>query len=137
LEARVGYVIAVAINAVLLILINVSPGWQTLPWITDSFTQVLGLLNLSIWLNLLANMMYLVYDGRRFKAATQAVLLAVSLAVTVRLLAVFPFDFTSYSFNWGALMRVVLIIGIAGSAIGIVSSIVQAVRPGRPGALDT
>jgi hypothetical protein len=81
--------------------------------------------------------MYLVYDGRRFKALTQAVLLAVSLAVTVRLLVVFPFDFSGYAFNWGALMRVVLIIGVAGSAIGIISSIVQAVRPQRPEALDT
>jgi len=129
LEARVGYVIAVVVNAVLLFLINVSPGWQTFSWITDSFTQVLVLLNVSIVANLVANLVYVFYDARRFKAVVQAILLTISLAVTIRILDVFPFDFSAYSFNWAALVRVLLIIGIVGSGIGIISSIAQALRP--------
>ena len=60
---------------------------------------------------------------------------AVGIAVLTRYLAVFPFDFSMYAgFNWAVLARIVLIVGIVGSAIGVIVELVKLARAlGRRG----
>jgi len=48
--------------------------------------------------------------------------------VAVRLLEVWPFDFSAYSFNWDALTRVMLWIAVVGSIAGMIASVVQVAR---------
>ena len=45
---RVGYVIAIAVNAALLYLLNTNPGWEAIPLVTAAADQVIGLVNLSL-----------------------------------------------------------------------------------------
>ena len=40
------------------------------------------------------------------------------LAALVRLWPVFPFDFTGTTFDWALTARIVLVVGLAGTAIG-------------------
>ncbi len=125
---RVGYVIAAAINAALMCAINVWPGWQAAPFLTEDTHRVLGLVNLSLAASLIINMIFLVSDLPPVKALGDLVTTGIGLAVLVRVTQVFPFDFDDSSFDWVLLVRVVLVVGMAGAAVGVVVQFVTLVR---------
>jgi hypothetical protein len=117
---RAGYVIAIAVNAVLIWVVNHLVEWDVLPWLTDDFSRVVPLLMVSLIASIVVNVAYLTYDAAWFKSITQIVLLSISMAVMIRMYAVFPFDFSAYDFNWDTTARVVMIIVMVALAIGIV-----------------
>jgi hypothetical protein len=135
---RIGYVVAIIINAALLYLINARPGWQTWDVLTADFLTVLWIINLSLSLSLIANALYLVYDAPWFRAMCELVLAVVSLIVAVRVYQVFPFDFTAFAYAWTVLARVILVIAMFGSAIAIIVQFVNLIRAAvRIGAAST
>jgi hypothetical protein len=125
---RVGYAFVVAANATLLYVVNVWPGWQAVSLLTEDTRQVLGLVNLSLAVSLAANLAYLVHDAPWLKAPGDLVTTGIGLAVLVRVWQVFPFDFGGWSDNWSLLVRVLLVVAIVGSAIGILFQFVSLVR---------
>jgi hypothetical protein len=124
---RFGYAIGAGINAVLLYVANNLLEWDVLPFLTEEFGDVLPLLSLSLAIGIVANLLYMVEDGVFVKSPTQIVSLAVNLAVAIRMWQVFPFDFSAYDFPWDTLTHVVLAVGIAGTAIGIVVEVAKIV----------
>jgi hypothetical protein len=124
---RLGYVIGALVNLALLFAINVWPGWDSVPVLTDETPRVLGLLNLSLILSALANLVYIVYDPRWFVALTGVVTAAVGLLVLIRIWMVFPFTFSAFSTgaDWGQVARIVLVVALLGAVAGLV---VQAVK---------
>lgn len=125
---RVGYAVAAVLNGVLLYVVNNLPAWDLFPFLTDDFSRVLWILDLSLLASLLVNVAWIWFDPIWFKGTTQIALNAISLAVTVRMWNVFPFDFSAYSFDWETVARVVLVIGGVGLSIGI---LVELVNVGR------
>jgi hypothetical protein len=117
---RSGYVVAVLVNAVLLWVVNNLEEWDVVPWLTDDFSRVVPIINVSLVASLVANLMYLGYDTGWFKSLTQIVLLSISMAVMIRMYSVFPFDFSAYDFNWETVARVVMILAMVGIGIGII-----------------
>ena len=128
---RTGYVFSILINAALLFGINVWPGWDILPFLDSDFTQVLGLVNLSLWVSLAVQLVYLFRDARPVKPLGDVVTLAVNILVGVRMWQVFPFDFGDQTFDWELLFRILLVVGIVGMVIAIIVSLVSLVT-GRP-----
>jgi len=124
---RTGYVFAILVNGALLYAVNVWPGWDVLPFLTDEFTQVLDLVNASIVVSLVANFLYLARDTRAVKALGDIVTTGVAIAVGVRMWQVFPFDFGEATFDWELVVRILLAVGIVGMAIAIVVNIVSLV----------
>lgn len=122
---RFGYVVAAAVNAALLYLVNVRPGWDAAPFLTDATTSVLGAVNASIAVGLVANLVYLAADPVRLRALGDAVTTSVGLYAMVRVWQVFPFDVTD---GWTTVLRVLLAVGMAGSAIAVVAAVVRLVR---------
>ena len=129
---RAGYVIAAAINAVLLWLIHVWPGWDAVPFLTDDFQTVLWLVDLSLIVTIALNLIYVVRDPKWLTAAGAVVTTAVGLAAAVRMLQVFPFDLGDSDF-WPVVFRVLLWVAIVGSVIGIITNVVTLIRASRPG----
>jgi hypothetical protein len=121
---RVGYVIAVAVNAALLIVLNAEPGWQGLSFLTSATPQVLGLVNASLAVSLAVNLVYLGHDPRWLKSLGDLVTAGFTLAVAVRLRQVFPFAFHGSAAWLATAMHVILIIGIVGASIAIVVQLV-------------
>ena len=119
---RFGYVVAVLVNAAMLYAVNRWPGWQEVPFLTADTELVLGLVNATIVVNLVANVIYLVRDPRWLTALGDLVTTAVGLAALVRIWKVFPLDVSD---RWELLVRTLLVVGIVGSAIGIVVAIVR------------
>ena len=124
---RAGYIAAAAVNGILLWLIHVWPGWESVPFLTADFELVLWLVDLSLVVAIVLNLVYLVRDPRWLTAAGALVLLVVGLAGAVRMLQVFPFDFGGSDF-WPLVVRILLWVGMAGSVIGIVANAGTLVR---------
>ena len=125
---RFGYVVAIALNAVMLYAINVWPGWDVVPFLTGDTVDVLDAVNASIVVTLAANAVYLFRDPPRVRALGDIVTTVVGLVAMVVIWRVFPLDLSS---GWETVARVLLAIGIVGSGIAIVTGIVRLVRP-RP-----
>ena len=125
---RVGYGVAAVVNAAILYMVNVSPGWQVLPFLTDDMSLLVGVVNASIVVHLVANMVYVVADPRWLKALGDLLTTTVGLAALVRIWQVFPFAFTSSAVDWSLVARVALGVAIGGSVIAIVVALVSLVR---------
>jgi hypothetical protein len=126
---RPGYAIGVVVGFVLLYLVNVRPGWEAVPFLTGAFDQVLALVNASIVVGLVANVVYLLRDTPRLKAFGDLVVTAVGLAALVRVWQVFPFDFPAGSVDWALAAHWALAIGIGGSVVALLIAAVALVHP--------
>ena len=98
------------VNALLLYLINRDPGWQAVPFLTDATTEVLGLVNASIAVSLVANLVYVAWDPVWLKALGDLVTISVGVAALVRIWQVWPIDFPAGS-PWDVLARVAVGVG--------------------------
>lgn len=124
---RAGYLVGAAVDGVLLYLINVRPGWRALGFLTEDTPDVLGLVNLSLVLGLVAYLVYVLHDPPWMRALGDMIGSAVSLAVLVRVWQVFPFEFTG-SFDWTTLFRVVLVLAMIGTGVGLLVATGRLVR---------
>jgi hypothetical protein len=105
-----GYLIAILVNVVMLVVVNRFPGWQVLTFLTPDFTRVLWLFNLSMLSTIIVNMLFVFYDPEWFMSLCRMGLNAIALAFAIRLWQIFPFDFLRYAgFNWALLARVVIV----------------------------
>jgi hypothetical protein len=122
---RFGYLVAVAVNIVMIVVANNILEWGWLPFLTEDFASLLWLINISLGATILANIVYMSFDPPWFKSLTRIGLNLISLIVTIRMLQVFPFDFSGYQFDWEIVTRVVLILAIIGTAIAVVVETVK------------
>ena len=122
---RLGYGISAAVNLVIAWVVNVWPGWEAVPFLDDATTEVLPLVNLSLLIGFVTNVVYMVADPPWLRALGHVLTAAVSVAVLVRTLRVFPFDFGASASTWEPITRGVLIFLIVASILGLVSYVVQ------------
>jgi len=125
---RAGYVVAIIVNLLVYGFINTWPGWESFDFVTADAADVVPLVNLSIGVSILANIVYLVVDAPRVKAIGEMVVSAVAMVVSVIVLRVFPFNFSAYAFPWELLTRVVLVIAVIGSGISVLVNLYRAIR---------
>jgi hypothetical protein len=116
---RVGYGIAAGLNGLLLYLVNVAPGWEAVPFLTESFASVVGLLNASLAVALVVNLLWIATDPPWLRALGQVVESGLGLAVVLTLLDIFPFDVTINDLDLAWLLRFVLIIIAIATGIGM------------------
>ena len=128
---RVGYAIGALVNVALLVALNVWPGWDAVPFLTADFAQVLGLINLSLAVGFLTSVANFALDSFGAKALGDLATNAIGIAVSVRLLQVFPFDFSG-GFDWSWIVRTLLVIGVIGSVFGAGAAVVRLLRGPRP-----
>lgn len=127
---RFGYSVAIAVNLALMFAANNFLEWGWPSFLTDDFELLLPLVNLSLTASIVANVIYLWFDPAWFKSVCQIVLGAIGLLVTIRTYQVFPFDFSAYDFNWEAVTRLVLVIGMIGMGIGLLVELGKLIRLG-------
>lgn len=111
---------SILINAALLYALNAWPTWHAVPFLTPRTAEVLGLVNASLIVGLIVNVVYLAVTSPPIWALGQLVVLAVGLAAAFQIWNVFPFDFGAYSFDWALVVRILLVVGIVGSIIGLI-----------------
>ncbi len=114
---RTGYVIGALVNLVLLYLVNVWPGWEAVPFLTDATTRVLALVDATMIVGLVVYLGYLVYDSPRAVALGGVLTTGIGLVTMIRFWQVFPFDFGDTA--WPVVARILLVVGLVGSVIGL------------------
>jgi hypothetical protein len=134
---RVGYAIAIVVNVVLFLLVNVWPTWRILPFLTEATQELIVLVNLSLIAGVVVNILNLVLDLAWVKAVGEIITSVIALVVVVRFWIVFPFDFAGSAFDWELVFRILLGLAIAGTVISVIVQVVVLVRlalgsPGRP-----
>lgn len=117
---RAGYAGSVVVNLILLWLINGWPGWDAVPFLTASTVLVIGAVNASIIARIVADAVNLVLDLPRVRALGDIVSIGFGLYALLRIWQVFPLDVTD---GCELVARIVLVLGIAGSAVGIVEAL--------------
>ena len=120
---RLGYSIAAAANIVMIWVVHNILGWDVFGWLTAEFDLLLPWLTVSFVIGALLNLIYVAEDSVPIKSPGQILSSVVGLVVTVRTLAVFPFDFTGYGFDYTIPIRIALWVSIVGILFGIGSEV--------------
>ncbi|WP_166849193.1 hypothetical protein [Isoptericola sp. BMS4] len=128
---RGGYVAAVLLDVAALVVIHGWPGWQAAPFLTPDTRDVLPAVDAAIVVGLVANLVYLLADPPRLRALGDVVTTAVGLVAVVAVWRTFPFTFPGQTFDWALLVRVLLVVAVVGSVIGIVVALVRLVTGRR------
>jgi hypothetical protein len=122
---RFGYGIAVVINLVMLLIVLNILEWGWVPFLTDEFTAVVPWISLSLIVSIVVHLVYQFNDTPVVKSTGQILINLISVFVTYQVYLVFPFDFSSYDFNWALLTRIVLIVAMVGAGIGVLAEAVK------------
>lgn len=125
---RIGYGVGIVVNTLLLYAVNVWPGWRWFAFVTEDAEQLVPLLNASLVVGMVANLIYIVFDRRWVKALGDLVTVGVSLVLLVWTWQVFPFAFTDPAIDWALVVRGVLAVSILGCVIALVVQLVVLVR---------
>lgn len=124
----VGYVFTIAFMLVAWFVVNVSPGWAAVPFLSEEVLLVLGLFNFSLLATVALNALYLVADPQWLTAAGELGLSLISLVLAWLVVVVFPFDVTGLGYDLSALARLAVVLALFGCAIAV---LVNLVRLGR------
>jgi hypothetical protein len=122
---RFGYGVAVVINLVMLVGVQFILAWGWLPFLTDEFSTLVPWISLSLLVSILANLVYQFNDTPVVKSTGQIMTNLVSLFVTYQIFLVFPFDFSASQFDWTFVTRVMLILAMVGSGVGVLTEAVK------------
>jgi hypothetical protein len=125
---RSSYVAAIIVNAALIYLLNHLLEWDLLPFLTNDFVSVRGLIRLSLFVAIALNVVFLAFDPPWFRSVGRIVMGGFSLAVSILLYQKFPFDFNPYDFDWSLIVRVLIVLAIGGSAVAILAELVKLAR---------
>jgi hypothetical protein len=124
---RFGYLVAIGGNAVMLYVAQHLLDWGWPRFLTDEFDEVLPIMTVSFIAGMVANALFVVYDAGWFKSLGNVVTMSIGFVVALRLLQVYPFDFSTYAVNWSWLVRTVLVVGMVGAAVGVLVESVKLV----------
>lgn len=113
--------------ALVLVLLNVVPGWQAVPFLTPAAEHAVALANLALIVMLVSRAVALVEPSPRLRAAARYTVALIALALLAELWVTFPFQFGFEPESWATTTRLVLagffvlavVVGIR-SAAGIV-----------------
>jgi hypothetical protein len=125
---RTGSLVLVLLGAAVLVAVNAWPGWRAAGFLTEDTLLVLGVVNLSLAAGVVVNVVAALLDRPWVHAVGDVLTSALGLLATVRLLQVFPFRFAGSGFDWAVVVRVLLVLGVVGGAIGLVAALVAVVR---------
>lgn len=128
---RTGYLVGVVLNGILLILVNGTPGWTAVPFLTDRFSSVVGVVDLALVAGLVTGLVQVWHDPEWLVALDGVVTSCAGLVALVRIWQVFPLDFAGASVDWAWVARVVLVVGLAGTAIGLLVQLLTLARKAR------
>lgn len=125
---RFGYTVAVVVDLALLFVLNQSPGWDVLPFLSDETTEVLGWVNASLLAGAVANLVYVTHDPVWLQAAGEALTTSIGIVAIVRIWQVYPFTADVTGSTWDLVARTVLAVALVGSAIAVVTALVAFAR---------
>lgn len=124
-DGRGGYLLGAAIYLALVFGVNSWPGWESIPFLTDSAASLLWIVNLSLCLGLLAQLACAVDDSARVRALGVYSVALVNVVLVASLLQVFPFDYGDVDPAWDTATRMVLALLLVWACVRAMRSAVR------------
>ena len=118
---RFGYGVAIAVNVALLVVVQYILEWGWLAFLTDEFADLVPWISFGLAATIVANVVYQLNDTAVVRSTGQILVNLISIFVTSRILAVFPFDFSLSIFDWEVIVRVLLVLAMVGAGIGVLT----------------
>lgn len=122
---RLGHVFAAMTNGVLLWVAHQLLGWGWPGFLTTDVELVMGLVTVTLLASMATSLVLALDPAAQVRLLAELVRAGLVLAVALRLLEVFPFDFTGHAVGWSGLLRSSLIIAIAAAIVAIVVKLVR------------
>ena len=119
-----GYIITILINLVMIYLAYYLRDHRPF-FLTGSYVTVLPAIIISLCVTILAHAAFLVYDRAWFRHLVQIGQHIVSILVMVVIYVIFPFALGQ---PWPLLVRILLILGLIGTGIGVLVELAALVK---------
>ena len=121
------YIPSVIFNAAVLFVVNKLPDWN-IAFITADYPDILRAVNMSLIVHIAGNLILIFIHPLLLHHLANTVFSVFSLVAAWVIFSVFPFDFSAVVGSWlNTVVRICLIVGIAGSGVSIVVNLVRAV----------
>lgn len=117
---RVGYAIAAVLNAIFLWIVHQLLDWEWPGFLTEDFDRLLPYVTVSFAVSIAASVWFFWDDRGWRKPLGQLVDAMTGFVAAWRTWVVFPFDFSDGT-DWSWALRTGIVVGIVGTAIGIVA----------------
>jgi hypothetical protein len=127
-EQKSEYVTAIIFNIIFLYIVNNLLNWH-IYFITNSFSEVLWILNLTIIVTIIGNFLLLLYSPEKFRHVMKIILNIFAFIATYFVYVVFPFNFYNSFYNW--VVTILLILAMIGIVIATIVEI-YLLATGRP-----
>lgn len=127
-----GHLVAVAINIALLYVVRNLGEWDLLSFLTDDYDKVIGPISVSIVATVAGHLLKIAMPGRRLGLAIDGVVTVFGFYALLRIFQVFPFEFDPDGFRWDLVARFVLVVGLLGSAIGVLVTPLRLLQGAAP-----
>jgi hypothetical protein len=122
---RSSHLVGALADIALLVVINVSPGWQAVPVLTDAARGVVVAVDISLAVALVINLACLLVPRPWLDHVGEVMSTAVGLAAVLCVLVVFPFRFGDSAVDWTTVVRLGL---ISIAVVVAIALVVQSVR---------
>lgn len=127
-EGLVPNLFGVLVFALLLVLVNVWPGWEVLPFLTDDAHATVAVLNLVLIIGVVSQAACLVEDSPRLRALGSYVIGLATMVLLGRLWQDFPFALDDLDPAWASSIRLVLAALFAWATWATIRAAVRLVR---------
>lgn len=111
------YIVAIIFGLIFLYIVNNLLNWN-IYFITSALNQVLWIINLSIIITIVGNILLIAYDPQWLRHVVRIIINIINLISAYFVYIVFPFNFFNSFINWG--LSILLILIMIGIAIAIV-----------------
>lgn len=122
--SRASFAVAIIFNLIFIYIVNQIPYWD-ISFITSAWTETLWILNLSLVVTIIGNLLFLFYHPQWFRSLAQIFMSVFVFWAIKALYTVFPFSFSQSSLE--LLTWLVLILLMVGVAISILVEVVKLV----------
>ncbi|MGZ7067530.1 MAG: hypothetical protein ACXVHT_04450 [Methanobacterium sp.] len=116
------YITAIIFGLIFLYIVNNLLNWN-IYFITGALNQVLWIINLSIIVTIIGNILLLAYSPQWFRHVIKIIINIISLISIYFVYIVFPFNFYNSFINWGVSIFLILI--MIGIVIAIIVEVYQ------------
>ncbi|MGZ7119187.1 MAG: hypothetical protein ACXVH2_05730 [Methanobacterium sp.] len=116
------YITAIIFGLIFLYIANNLLNWN-IYFITGALNQVLWIINLSIIVTIIGNILLLAYSPQWFRHVIKIIINIISLISIYFVYIVFPFNFYNSFINWGVSIFLILI--MIGIVIAIIVEVYQ------------
>ena len=111
------FIIAIVVNIIFFYIFNNLLNWH-LNFITNSFQDVLWIINLTLGFTIIVNALYLFYHPKWLRDSVQIIINILGFLVVYFLYAVYPFKFSQVFISYGLkLVLILIMIGIIAATI--------------------